>query len=325
MQTQPKKESGTSNIQAILRMALLLLASAEFSSLNADAAAPSADSSMSTTNKTQSENFVHGAVNLDFSDYHLTPRGINLQDKGLIFQSLVRLDWDLYNPRPATNQAINEVTMTTAVWNDFDTVRSGVDPGNWNEIDFIAGPNVRFLKDWTFESSFTAFKSETGSFPTCWAWDARLTYHDHFIKNFSFNPYVEFFDELQNKITVVLVPAKSERSYYGVIGMDPTYIFQRMPLKLELPTYLIIQGENFYQRKDGSGGGTDMGLFTTMLKATVPLNFICPSYGKWSIYAGVQYDYLNNPGLLDGNEIAGAAQSRERNIVVFHGGITLRF
>ena len=270
------------------------------------------------------EDFVHGLVNLEFADYHLTPRGINLQNKGLIFQPLVRLDWTLYKPA-ATNAFINEGYVTTAVWNDIDTVRSGVQPGHWNEIDFTIGPNVKFLNDWTLESPFTAFKSQTESFETCWAWDPRLTYHDHFLKNFSFNPYVEFFDELHEKITVVLVPAESQSSYYGVAGMDPTYTFPTLPLKLELPSYLIIPGKNFYQQKDGSGGGTDMALLATTFKVTVPLGFIRPAYGQWSVYAAVQYDYLNNPGLLDGNEIAGAAHSRERNIAVFHGGATVRF
>jgi hypothetical protein len=152
-----------------------------------------------------------------------------------------------------------------------------------------------------------------------------LTYHNHIIKNFSFNPYVEFFDELHNKITVVMVPAKSQCSYYGVAGLDPAYCFETLPLKLELPTYVIMPGKNFYQREDGSGGGSDLGLFATMFKVTIPLNFLGSSYSKWSIYTGVQYDYLNNPGLLDGNLIAGAALSRERNLVVFHTGLTVRF
>lgn len=270
------------------------------------------------------QDFVHGLVNLEFSNYHLTPRGINLQDRGLIFQPLVRLDWNLYKAAP-TNALINDGYVTTAVWNDLDTARSGVQPGHWNEIDFTVGPNVKFLNDWTLESPFTAFRSETESFETCWAWDPRLTYHDHFIKNFALNPYVEFFDELHEKITVVLVPSKSQSSYYGVLGLDPTYEFETLPLKLELPSYILIPGKNFYQREDGSGGGTDIGLWATTFKATIPLNFIRPSYGKWSVYAGVQYDYLNNPGLLDGNEIVSGAHSRQRCIIVYHGGMTLRF
>lgn len=268
-------------------------------------------------------NFVHGLVNLEFSNYHLTPRGINLQDKGLISQPFGRLDWYLYNPLPATNQFIDQGYLTTAVWNDVDTVPSGVRLGHWNEIDFTVGPSVKFLDDWVLESPFTAFRSETGSFETCWAWDPRLTYHDHFISDFSFNPYIEFFDELHEKITVVLVPSESQSSYYGVVGLDPTYTFPTLPLKLELPSYVLIPGKNFYQRADGSGGGTDIALLATTFKVTVPLVFIPQSYGKWSVYAGVQYDYLNNPGLLDGNEIT--ANNRQRNFVVFHGGMTWRF
>jgi hypothetical protein len=279
----------------------------------------------SKTNNIVSEDFVHGQLNLEFSDYHLTSRGILLQNRGLVTQQYLRLDWNLYPLKRETNQFINEAYLTTAVWNDIDTVPGGVDPGSWNEIDFIAGPGAKLFDDWTLESPFIAFKSETGSYPTCWAWDPRLTYHDHFANNFSLNPYAEFFDELREKITVVMVPAKSQSSYYGVLGMDPTYVFPTLPLKLELPSYIIIPAKNFYQRQDGSGGGTDIALLTTMLKVTVPLGFVRPSYGKWSIYGGIQYDYLNNPGLLDGNEIAGAAHSRERNLVVFHGGVNMRF
>jgi hypothetical protein len=110
-----------------------------------------------------------------------------------------------------------------------------------------------------------------------------------------------------------------------VIGVDPTYVFSALPLKLELPSYVTITGNDFYQRADGSGGGMDIGLAATMFKATIPLDFVTPRYGGWSLYAGVQYDRLNDPGLLDGNKIAGAAHSRERNLVIFHGGLTVLF
>ena len=89
---------------------------------------------------------MHGLINLDFTDHHLTSRGINLENKGLITQQLLRLDWELYQAKPTADQAIDEVTLTTALWNDIDTHRSGVDPGNWNEIDPTIGPNVKFVK-----------------------------------------------------------------------------------------------------------------------------------------------------------------------------------
>jgi hypothetical protein len=309
----------------LLGVLLIAVAQAAATAAPATRQIRSNENASSQTNNIFPPDFVHGLLNLEFSDYHLTPRGIVLQNKGLVTQQYLRLDWDFYPLRRQTNQFINEAYLTTAVWNDIDTVPGGAVPGPWNEIDFIAGPGAKLFNDWTLESPFIAFKSETQSYPTCWAWDPRLTYHDHFAENFSINPYVEFFDEMKNKITVVLVPADSQSSFYFSLGVDPTYAFPALPLKLELPSYIIIPGKNFYQRQDGSGGGTDLALLATMFKVTVPLNFIRPSCGKWSVYTGVQYDYLNNPGLLDGNEIAGAAHSRERNIVVFHGGITLRF
>lgn len=268
---------------------------------------------------------VSGMVNFEFSSHHLTPRGINLQDKGLIFQPTARLDWTLYRATGGPNQFLNHAGLTTAMFNDFDTVRSGVNPGSWNEIDFILGPTATFYRDWQIDSPFISFKSETGSYPTCLAWNPRLTYHDHWFRNVSMNPYVEFFDELQNKVTVVLVPAQSQSSYYGVLGMDPTYAPEKLPLILELPTYVLIPGANFYQRANGSAGGTDLGLSSTSLKATIPLTFLGTTGGKWSIYGAVQYEYLNNPGLLDGNIVLASTPNRQRDLVVFHGGITLRF
>lgn len=271
------------------------------------------------------QDVVHGTLNLNFSDHHLTPRGLNLNSHGVIFQPLLKLDWNLYKPDPSPEQAINAVTFTTGIWNEIDSYRRGKYPGNWSEVDSILGPNVEFLKDWKFESPFITFVSETGTFRNCWAWNPKLTYHDHLFKNFSINPYIEFFDELENKVTCVFNRAKSQESYYGVLGLDPTYVFEDLPLKLDAPTYCTIPGEDFYQRKNGTGGGSGLGLFTTMLKATVPLKFIPEDYGKWSFYAGVQYYYLNNPGLLDGNQFKGADKSRERNLMAFHTGLTLRF
>jgi len=315
-----------------VRLALPLFAAAGIPVLAAVNTLPSAQGSIAgptsgqITSEPTDQDIVHGFLTLDFTDHHLTSRGINLQNKGLVTQQTLRLDWTLYHPAPLPPQdlGIDKVTLTTALFNDIDTHKSGVSPSNWNEIDPTIGPNMTFAHDWMVESPFIAFVSGSSSYQTCWAWDPRLTYHDHFLKSFSINPFIEFFDELQNKITVVTVPGKSHTSCYGVAGIDPTYAFTTVPLKIELPTYFNVPGENFYQRFDGSGGGTDIGLFSTTLKATVPIHALTTACGKWSVYAAVQYDYLNNPGLLDGNEAIGNP-GRERNIVVFHTGITFQF
>ena len=184
---------------------------------------------------------------------------------------------------------------------------------------------MKFLRDWSIESPFTAFMSESHSYPTTWNWEPHLTYHDHFLRDFSFNHYVGFFDEIYNKSTVVFDQSTAQSGYYGILGFDPTYVFRDLPLKLELPSYLTLVSNDFYQRANGTGGGTGLGLITTTFKATVPLDFIPNNYGKWSIYAGVQYDYLNNPGLLDGNQALQTTSERQRSIVQFHGGLTIHF
>lgn len=266
-----------------------------------------------------------GLVNFDFSNYHFTPRGLNLQDKGLVFQPLVRFDWLAYQNTETNHAWINRATLTTAMFNDFDTVRSGAAPGNWNEIDWILGPNVVVFKDWGLESPFIAFKSETGSYPTAWAWNPKLTYHDRWFGQFSLNPYVEFFDELENKITIVLDPATAAPGYYGAMGFTPAYVSTRLPVTLELPAYILIPSNRFYQRANGSGGGAGLGLVSAALRLTVRLGVLGPAFDSWSVYGGVQYDYLNNPGLLDGNQLSGAGLNRQRNFLIFHGGLTVHF
>jgi hypothetical protein len=264
-------------------------------------------------------------VNLEFSNMHLTARGLNLQNQGLVTQQKLTLFARVYRA-PDPKADLNEITLSGSFWSEVDSQVGGVEHGNFSEMDPSIGFNVIFLRDWAFESPFIWYISETDTFQTACAWDPRLTYHDHFLPSFAFNPYVEYFQEIANKTTIVFNRNYSHSSNYGVLGFDPTYAFTTIPLKLELPSYLSIVSSNFYQRHNNTGGGSGLGLVSTMFKATVPLRFINPSYGKWSFYAGVQYDYLNNPGLLDGNQYKGAGKgNRDRSLVQYHTGLTLIF
>jgi hypothetical protein len=271
---------------------------------------------------------IHGLINVEFSDHYMTPRGLDVQNKGLIVQPLVLLFFDLYSSK--TN-FLNDVTLTIGDWNSVHTAttNSGPKPGNWNETDPIVGLTAKFLQDFQFDIFYTNFVSQVDAYPTSSNLDMKLTYHDSFmekfgIKGLSFNPYFETFIELNQKATVVLDSATSKKGYYFQLGFDPTYKFATIPLTIEFPTYINFPSDNFYQKFNGEGASSTIGLFTTEFKATVPLKFIPKGYGSWSIYAGVQYYYLHNEGLLDGNEVL-ATSERKRNIVQFHGGFTIFF
>lgn len=265
---------------------------------------------------------VHGLLNLEFSDHYITPRGLNVENQGLVFQPLLLLFWNLY----ASEQGfLNDVTITTGVWNSIHTRESGAEPSHWNEIDPIGGITFKFGHGWKFDVFWTAFQSQTDSYETSNNLDLKLTYHDTFFGAFSLNPYVEFFYELSDKATVVFNPATSDESWYFQLGFTPTYKFKSIPLTVELPTYISLVDEDFYQRFDGTPGGSGAGVFSTYLKFSTPLSFIPKGYGAWTLYAGVQYYHLYNDGLLDGNQVLGAQADRDEDLVQFHGGISIFF
>lgn len=261
---------------------------------------------------------IHGLIQLEFSDHYITPRGLHVENQGVIFQPLVLLFWNLYS---SESGFLNDVTLTTGVWNSWHTRKSGADPHQWNEIDPILGLSFKFAKNFTLDAFYTAFQSMTDSYETSTNLDLKLSYDDSSLLGaFALHPYVEFFYEV-DELAVVL---GEKYSYYFQLGINPSYTF-KCGTKIELPTSVTLTADDFYTRFDGSDGGSGVGVFTTQLKVSVPLKFVPASYGFWKAYAGVQYYYLNNEGIIDGNVLLGATADREEHLVQFHGGITIFF
>lgn len=265
---------------------------------------------------------VHVLLNLDISDHYITPRGLNVENQGVVFQPLLLVFWNLYNN---SEGFINDVTITTGVWNSIHTRESGADPSHWNEIDPIGGLTVKMAKAVTLDVFWSAFQSQTDSYETSNNLSVKLTYNDSFFERFSMNPYVEYWKELSDKATVVFDPTTSDESFYFSIGINPTYKFKSIPLTVSLPTFINIAGKDFYQRFDGTPGGSGLAVFSTQFKISTPLSFIPKSYGSWTAYAAVQYYHLSNDGVLDGNQVLGADAEREEDILQFRGGISVFF
>ena len=102
---------------------------------------------------------------------------------------------------------------------------------------------------------------------------------------------------------------------YFEFGFRPKYVFAGYPLKIELPTYFLFPGDDYYSTN------STFGVFGTRLKVTAPLTFISERYGKWSVHADLIYKYLANDGIVAGN----AAISDTRHPVRIIGGLTLNF
>ena len=97
-------------------------------------------------------------------------------------------------------------------------------------------------------------------------------------------------------------------------------------MKLEFPTFMNIVADDFYQKFDGSGGGSGVAVISTGIKASVPLKFIPQEYGFWTWYAGVKYYHLDNEGLEDGNSVlTTGSDNTDNDLFQFHTGLTIFF
>ena len=241
---------------------------------------------------------------------------------GLVAQPLVLLFWKL---RAADEGALRDVTLTTGIWNSFHSQKSGAEPSRWNEIDPILALGLKFQGGWAVDAATTAFYSPTESYLTSSHLDLKLTYNDSFLEGFSLNPYVAYWVEMKNKATVVFNQATSTEGSYLTFGATPAVPLGSGGAKLEIAAYANIVSADFYQRFDGSDGGSGLAIASVAPKVSMPLRFLGVSRGAWTGYFGVSYSHLRNEGLLDGNQVLGAESERKSNLTRFIGGLSVFF
>jgi len=272
--------------------------------------------------------FVSGLLDLNLSNYYLTPRGVIVENSGVITQPILLLFFNLYQGEGV----LSNVTGTVGIWNSIHSKQR--DPNNsqfapnWNEMDLLSSLSATFLKDWTFTFAYEYWVSPISAFPAASHIELKFGYSDHFLKglmprlpgDLSINPYFNIFVELKNK-TANSNPNDDE-SHYFEIGAVPKYVFDGYPLTIELPTYLTFPGPHFY---DTIRSNETLGVFGTGVKVTAPLTFIRPRYGKWSVHTDLIYKHLFNDGVVADNILFLPPHARTRNPVQVVGGLTLYF
>src|SRR6185436_12451654 len=193
---------------------------------------------------------VHALVNFEFSDKYVTPRGMIVQDKGLVFQPLVLGFANLYKG----DSFLTDFTAVGGVWNCFGTSdlpssdSGGASGTSWYEIDPIAGISVGIAKKLTLDLTYTAFNMQILSIPLSQHFEAKLSFDDsEYLGAFALHPYVSYWRELDNKATAARVPflvkpaqqtgpgSFPDESFYFDVGVSPSYTFKNIGLKLEAP------------------------------------------------------------------------------------------
>jgi hypothetical protein len=283
------------------------------------------------------ESRVNALLNLEFSTHYLTPRGMIVQDSGLVFQPLVLGFFNLYRGEGFVNNA----TLVGGVWNCFGTDRlpssdsNGQDNTSWYEIDPIAGVSLGVAKHLTLDVTYTAFNMQILNIPFSHHLETKLALNDSaWLGKWALHPYVIFWSELDGKATAAQVPyvvdplgkgpqALPGSSWYFDIGITPSYTFENVGgLKVEAPMRILLPDSEFYGEYYAES--STIGLYELGLKATIPMKFMPKGYGNWSFHAGFKYQHFEDENLAS-MQAFNAPAERTDDVVAFYCGLSTFF
>ncbi|HUO09872.1 MAG TPA: hypothetical protein VM008_16330 [Phycisphaerae bacterium] len=260
---------------------------------------------------------IHGYGDLRLLSAHLTRRGVMTVDKGVVFQPSGGLVIDLFDfDGPITN-----VSFVTTVWADLNSAHPGT--GCFEEFDYAAGVSVSFLKYWTANGNWMFWTFPDSDTPNMYNTDLKFTFNDEsFFKQCALRPYVDLFWNYSGASPVVF---GTQHTMYAEVGVEPEYVLHLgdYPVTFKFPTYGSFGDSSFWGDGDGHTKTSNLGVFSTGVRATVPLKFVPASFGKWSAYIGGTYIHTCNPSLTYANEFIGSGSTHER--FVGFGGVTLTF
>jgi hypothetical protein len=268
---------------------------------------------------------IHGFGDMTFKNDYITPRGLLVTNQGVTTQVLAGLVF--LTP--------GNTSVVAGVWNDINsdpadyTAPSKV--GAWNEFDYFVGLNWQATEALKLGVSYVVFLSPPGVFQT----EHNVEFSAYYKDPYSLNPYVKVFWAVGGDSTVVL--GRRGDTYDVEIGAAPSHTFKSMGLTVSAPTWITVGPSNFWC--DGNAGAaqfaasikgrgcadSNFGVFSTGLKASLPITAIGPAYGSWSFNAGVQYYHLINGSLVDAHALTVNSPKGYRNVVVPFAGVGFGF
>jgi hypothetical protein len=261
---------------------------------------------------------VHGFLNVPFKSAYVTPRGLVVENAGLVFQPIIGLIFTTGDLGPLKDTAI-----VTGIWTSFNTAQGDPKVGCWNEVDYFATFSGK-VGDFSFAATFSPwfFPQATIAKPdTEYTADLKVTYNDHWIEGWSINPYTDLFWSIGGSSNVVL--GDNGGTGYVELGVVPTktVTFSGTPLTFTFPTYFSVGPKGYWD--SDHHGGDNFGLFSISANLSMPINAIPVQYGHWHFDAGVTYDYLINDALLEAGDTGTGAGNVGWNWGEFLDGVSI--
>src|SRR5438105_7531495 len=147
---------------------------------------------------------IHGFFNSPFKTAYVTPRGLVVQNAGLVWQPVVGLVIPLGDLGP-----LKDMALVGGIWNSVDTAEAGSNPqtGAWDEMDVFVSLNAKLLKNFSLGLTYSPWNSPEHAFSTEHNADVKISYDDsHFFgdSGFGLHPYVDLWWAISGDSTVIL-------------------------------------------------------------------------------------------------------------------------
>ena len=266
---------------------------------------------------------IHGFFNSPFKTAYVTPRGLVVQDKGVVWQPIVGLVIPIGDIGP-----IKGLTFVGGIWNSVDSYEASANPqtGPWDEMDTFASFSGGIGGGVSLNLTYGEWNSPPHAFTVEHNIDLKISYDDSKMwgnSGLSLNPYVDLWWAVSGSSTVIL--GRHGGTGYIEPGIVPTYTVKGIPdypLTFTVPMYFSF-GPSTYWDAHSTYGHSDFGLTSISANVSMPLSFIPARYGHWHADAGVTYDYLINTALLKSGGLA--CGNTDRNVVVGSLGFGIAF
>ena len=264
---------------------------------------------------------IHGFFTSPFKTAYVTPRGLVVQNEGLVWQPVMGLVIPIGDFGPVKN-----VALIGGLWNSVDTAEADAHVGSWDEMDVFVSLGGTVADKFSLTLTYSPWNSPQHAFKTEHNIDLKVSYDDSKLwgsSGISINPYVDFFWAVAGDSTVIL--GRKGSTGYIEPGIVPTYTLKAAPdypVTFTVPMYIQV-GPASYWDANYTFGHNDFGLFSISANATVPLAFIPARFGHWHGDLGVTYDYLINNSLLHAGELASG--NNNHNVIIGSIGFGLNF
>lgn len=235
--------------------------------------------------------------------------GYVLENQGAIVQPYLEVFAQFYSGE----HFLTKASFRLAVFSSFQLHESRDEEAeamirSWYELQVEAGIVLEFAKRFTFSASYVRFESPNSAFIAANGAEFILAIDDSdWLGAFALHPHVTWFRPFPGGWE------SSDEGSYFELGIEPEHSFGKSerPPTVSFPITVGFGQKRYYF-------GEHFGFFSTGVAVSVPLTFIPPSLGEWSLGASATYYRL-------GRNAAEFSNDGERNVTLFAATVGTEF